>query len=424
MHLKIIIYSISFHLFFFFLQVIEKVSMVGVAIFYKFDDIWSCLSNVHTLELQHTKITDRSVMLISDYCFQLKSLNLFCCLKVTDVGLTYLSQKKLPLKSLNVERTSVSFKAVASVLKNIPSIEELWFDNVPKAIFEATGLNDTLEEISNGVTFNLKNIVILNNPLRPKSHLTSLLEVCRVVCPLITDLTVTEITTAEQLHLCSLFEELKIANLQCSTTISHELCINYFLTVRGDKINTLTLMTFSLSLDVLVKSCPNLEHLTLEYPSFENIPASDIDKKFSLLKTFNLLNDVMVTEENIKSIVYIISSSPLLQELSFQLCNFSERITEILLKYPKNLKVLSFSNTPIEASFLKEILSVHDNLIELRIDNSGITCDEYDDLMDIVDNMERKIHVVWADYSAAIKALYDADENIILRNMKRQIMKL
>lgn len=391
--------------------------------FFNFNRVWCYLPNVHTIDLQHTNCTNYSLSLITENCILLKNLNLFGCCKVNDAGLTHLIDAKLPLESLNVEGTSVTYKGLASVLKNIQSLQKLWHSNVPRAIFEVLGLNDSPEITDEGTTFNLNNIVISNNSFRPENHLISILRVCQSTCPYLNDLTITEIVTEKQLSLCSSFPELKTVNLQCSLVNQHGLSINNFLQIRGDKIQSLSLMSFSLSLNVLLQNCPNLEYLTLDYPQFEDIPLFGLDRIFSNLKVFSL-HTFVVSEENIKSVNYIISSSPNLEELIMIRCELTDEITDNILTYPRNLRALNLSNTSVEASFLEEVLKVHKELKLLRIDNSGITPDEYDDLMDIVDGLENKVHVIWADYTEAIRLLYNTDSNGLFRVMKRQVLKL
>lgn len=385
--------------------------------------MWSYLPNVQTIDLQYTNCTNLSLSLISENCPHLKNLNLFGCSKVTDAGLIHLVNSKLSLETLNVEGTSVTYKGLASVLKNIPSLQKLWHANVPRAIFEVLGLNDSPGTGTRDKSFNLNNIVITNNSFRPENHLISILKVCHSTCPYINDLTISEIVTEEQLSLCSLFTDLKSVNLQCSLVSKHSLNIDNFLQMRGEKIKLLSLLSFSLSLGVLYQNCPNLEYLTLYDPNFESIPTTYLECLSPSLKSFNLHN-FHVSEENIKSVSFIISSSPNLEELSMIHCELVDEITDIILRCPKNLRVLNLSNTSVQALFLEEVLKVHTKLEILRIDNSGITPDEYDDIMDIADNLETKVHVLWADYTAAIRELYNTDLNALCHVMKRQVMKL
>lgn len=404
-------------------NVIEKVSLKDVPVFFNLNSVWNYLFNVQTVDLQHTNCTNVTLSLISENCPHLKNLNLFGCSKVNDVGLIHLINYKLSLESLNVEGTGVTYKGLASVLKNIPSLQKLWHGNVPRAIFEILGLNDSLGTATTDKIFNLNNMVITNNSFRPENHLVSILKVCHSTCPYINDLTISEIVTEKQLSLCSLFPDLKSVNLQCSLVSKHGLSINNFLQIRGERIQSLSLLSFSLSLGVLLKNCPNLECLTLDYPNFENIPQCDPDLSFTNLKLFNLHN-FLVSEENIKSLCCIISSSPNLEELNMIRCELVDEITHAILSYPRNVRALNFSNTSVEASFLEEVLKVHKKLKILRIDNSGITPDEYDDLMDVADNLENKVHILWADYTEAIRQLYNTDLNALFRVMKRQVMKL
>lgn len=394
-------------------------------IFYHFDSVWSYLPNVITIDLQNTNCSNPSISILSENCRSLKILNLYGCSKVNDSGLTYLINNKLMLESLNVEGTSVTYKGLACILKHMSSLKKLWHANVPRAIFEVLGLNDTVKTVSENITFNLNNIVISNNAFRPENHLISILQVCQSACPFINDLTVSEVVTENQLTLCSTFTDLKTVNLQCTLVSNNELCINDFLKMRGEKINTLSLLSFSLTLEVLLTSCPNLECLVLDYPSFDSIPFKDSNPECNLenLKIINVHNFLM-TNENVRSIAHLIALSPNLEELNMCRSALSSEITDAILSYPKNLKVLNLSNTSVQALFLEEVLKVHKKLKVLRIDNSGITPDEYDDLMDIVDSMDNKVHVLWADYTEAIRQLYSTDLNVLVNVRKRQILKL
>lgn len=307
------------------------------------------------------------------------------------------------------------------VLQKIPTVSKVQFDNMPRALFEAKGLNDIMG-IDNGLVFKLTNLTVLNNPMRPENHLTTILEVCVESCPDIKDLVVSEIMTPVQMQLISQFENLETAFLQCSTIVSPKLGINGFLGIRGDRLRVLSLTSFSLSVEVLASCCPNLEALTLQYPTFHEVNNPELS--FPCLKMFNLQNVLLDSSENQISATSIISASPNLQELHIICCQFSEEMQEVILNCPKKLLMLNFSNTPVSTEFLEEILHVHTGLVKLVLDNSGITSDDYDDLMDLVDDMERKVYISWADYSEAIRELFYQDESTFNNRQKRYILKL
>lgn len=371
--------------------------------------------------LANSNSTDKSVAIISENCRELKILDLFGCEKVSDKGLNLLCQKEPPLESLNVEYTSVSYKGVAMILKTIPSISKLQFDNMPRAIFEAKGLNDVLG-VSNDRIFKLTNLTVLNNPMRPENHLTTILDVCTVCCPQTKDLVVSEILTDAQLRLTSHFEHLETVHLQCSTIVSPKLGVDNFLGIRGEGLRVLSLTSFSLSVEVLARCCPNLECLTLQYPEFQEV--RDTELSFPLLKMFNLQNVSLDSSENQTSATCIISSSPNLQELHIVYCQCLEELREVILNSPKKLVMLNFSSTPVCTEFIEEILQIHTGLVKLVLDNSGISSEDYDDLMDMVDDMERKVYISWADYSEAIRELFYYDDSVFNNMQKRYILKL
>nr|XP_042899816.1 uncharacterized protein LOC107443221 isoform X1 [Parasteatoda tepidariorum] len=399
-------------------SVITKFSMAGIKKFYNSDSFLRHLQNIQVLQLSETNCTNRSVEIIADNCSQLKSLDLSGCVKVTDAGLILLCGKSPPLECLNVEYTSVTYKSVALVLKNIPTLTKLSFDNVPRAIFEAIGWHD-FSEVNDNQIFNLNNIVILNNPMRPENHLTAILKGCIKVCPFIKDLIVSELINEEQLDLCSQFENVVAVHLQCSTIVNPKLCINNFLQLRGDKLTSLLLTSFSVSIEMLANYCPNLEELTLQYPAFQQTTHRNII--FPHLKTFCLQHVVLELEENQLPSSCIISSSPNLRELHISFCVFSDEMQDVVLHCPKQLKILNFSNTVVSPQFIQDILEEHTDLSALVIGNSGISMADYDDIMDLVDERESKVQVVWADYSEAIRELfYDVTHNV----HKRCILKL
>ncbi|GIY80687.1 uncharacterized protein CDAR_283791 [Caerostris darwini] len=387
------------------------------------DNFLRHLSKIQVLQLYDTICSDKSMAIISKNCTELKSLDICNCSRVTDKGMETLCSSQPPLEYLNVEHTSVTYKGVSLVLKNIPSLTTLHFDNVPRAIFEATGLNDT-SGISNSMVFNLSNLVILNNPMRPENHLTAILNACTVSCPHIQNLFVSEIITETQMQLISTFKKLKIVSLQCSTIVNPALCIDNFLQVRGNQLTSLSLTSFSLSVKLLARCCPNLENLSLQYPSFEDVDGFDFSSNtglsFEYLKMFNLQN--VSLEMNKDQISFIISSSPNLQELHVVYCHFSDDIRDIILHYPKKLTLLNFSNTVVSAEFIEEVIKTHNNLDKVFIRNSGISSVEYDDIMDMVDEMGKEINISWADYTEAIRELFYLDDSVF--NSKRYILKL
>ncbi|KAG8199554.1 hypothetical protein JTE90_009395 [Oedothorax gibbosus] len=402
-------------------SVVTAFSLSAIPKFYFSDCFLKHLTRIQVLELPNTNTTDKSLEIISENCGELKSLDVFGCEKVSDKGLKFLCQKKPPLESLNVEHTSVSYKGVAMILQRISTISKLQFDNMPRAIFEAKGLNDIMG-IDNGLIFKLNNLTVLNNPMRPENHLTSILEVCVESCPDIKDLVVSEIITPEQTQLISQFENLETAYLQCSTIVSPKLGINGFLGICGGKLRVLSLTSFSLSVEVLASCCPNLECITIQYPSFHEVNNPELS--FPCLKMLNLQNVSLDSSENQISATSIISSSPNLQELHIVHCQFSEVMREVILNCPKKLLILNFSNTPVATEFLEEILHIHTDLVKLVLNNSGITSDDYDDLMDMVDDMESKVYISWADYSEAIRELFYHDDSIMNSRRKRYILKL
>ncbi|XP_035218846.1 uncharacterized protein LOC118192063 [Stegodyphus dumicola] len=407
-------------------KVIIKFSMAGIKHFYSRDYFFSHLTKVQILELADTNCTDRSLRIISENCPDLKSLDIYSCENVTDEGLMYLCEKKLCLESLNVECTSASYKGVACVLKSIPSISKLHFSNVPRALFEATGLNDPLAEKKEKV-FNLSNIVIINNSLRPKNHLTEILKVCTRLCPMVNDLVVTEILSNEQLFLCNSFENVQTVYLSCSEIVP-SLCSNEFLQIRGENLRQLNLSNFLVSAEVIAKCCPNLEALTLQKPIFQGVKQLNSDEmhvNFPCLKVLKFQTATFDSKESLNLFEYVIASSPNLEEIIMHFCVFPEQIDEVILKYPKKLRSLNFRNTDVSVSFIQEAIRMHKCLVNVTIENSGISTEEYDLIMDMVDEMERRIHVHWADYSEAIRLLYDFDNEANFNiSHPRYILKL
>ncbi|GFS51455.1 uncharacterized protein TNCV_549141 [Trichonephila clavipes] len=404
-------------------SVIISFKMPGIKKF-NCDHFLKHLAQIQVLQLADTICSDNSMAIISENCSELKSLDVYNCSRVTDKGLEILCKGNPPLHYLNVENTAVSYKGVALVLKEIPSLKMLVFDNVPRAILEATGLNDT-SGISNYMVFNLSNLCILNNPLRPENHLTAILNACTVSCPKVQSLITSEIITAEQLDLISVFKNLVNVNLQCSLLVNPKLSINNFLQVRGKTLTNITLTSFSLSIKVLLSCCPNLISLGLQYPLFEDeidIDSSARNFSFPSLKVFNLQNASL--ENNGNQISYIITSSPNLEELHMVHCHFSEEMRDIILNYPKKLTLLNLSNTIVDAEFVEEVIKIHNGLDQLVLRNSGITTTEYDDLMDMVDDMEMKVNILWADYTDAIRELFCFEDSITNNTRKRYILKL
>ncbi|XP_054714046.1 uncharacterized protein LOC129223543 [Uloborus diversus] len=379
------------------------------------------LCKVQSLILSDTNCSDKSLMTIADVCVDLKELDLYNCEKVSDKGLIYLSDKKPALEFLDVYETSVTYKGVALILKNISTISELKFNNVPRAIFEATGLHTTLEE-SEERTFNLRNLVILNNPMRPESHLTAILKVCSTFCPYVNDLTVTEIINEEQLYLCSTFVELKTTRLSLSSVVQPKLSINELLERRGSQITSLSLTSFALSVDVLAESCPNLQYISLSSPSFEDTHSSTIN--FPCLKILHFRHSVLKSVDGNNLYENIISCSPNLEELHIVSSESLESLTDVILGYPEKLRVLNFSNTIVDIDFIQKVIKKHEKLSTLNIDNSGVSCADYDDLMDMVDDMGRSIRIVWADYSSAIRELYSTDFGLVFQRLHRHVLKL
>lgn len=387
-------------------SVILKFSMANLNNPYDIGNLLWNLSSVEVLELRNTNCTDKTMKIIAEKCHSLKSLDVRKCEKVTDIGIKCLCRGKLALKQLNINDTAVTYKGVAHLLRNMPSVIELWHRYVPEAVFEAVGLNDILgDNVNLNLQFNLINIIIMNNTMRPEIHFIEIMKACAKYCPHIKELFVTDIVTNEQLVLCSAFRNVETVSLSCFNSSSPNLCINSYLKELGNNLHTIRLGSFIMSIEVLSQCCPNLKNVTLGYLSFEKSHVRREEISFPHLKllTFEKIN--FETAENAAAASIIISASPNLEDFRALNCLSPNAIIDAILKFPQKLTSLNLSSTIINIETVHIILA-HIKIKRLVIENSGITEAEYDDLVDMLEEKGSDVHIIWADHSATIRALF------------------
>lgn len=367
--------------FFFALQSVTRLSLMGAFNFHHLQPVLSHLPNVRKLELEYSNCDDSTIKIIANNCPLLKELNVYASL-VSDEGMRHLcfpKDHKLQLESLTVSRTCVKNKGILMVLKYMPSLKVISHENLSYVISRG---------LANNVLNHLLNLTYIEI-----HHARTELQSVAKLCPNIRHLFVKHIESSEQLLSCCAFKNLEEV---CLSYVSHRcstLCADPFLQTCGYFISNLSLENFVLSVDVLVKSCPNLELLELCDPRFEGPPTTDL--KFEKLKHFKIYGSSLLSREDVMSPAFIIMSSPKLESMSLQYCFIGPHMEDVILSCPTILLQLDFTESLVSVHFLQEVLFKHKRLQCLIIENSGLNSDDFENLFHIIDQLNHPVNLLW-----------------------------
>lgn len=319
-----------------------------------------CVPNITALNLTGTLITNEIVLLIRKMCPNLRTLNLSFCESLTSKAiqnLCYLNNELVgypSLESLNISETHIGMNGFAFLLKHLTSLKVLHFTPAVLWFYRIHGrlLDDNAG--SKGIAkYNITNFEYSEATPYATAELDQVLELLSIICPLMEDVTIRKKINEYTFHLLGKFKCLKQLNLYNINyyfpTVAPS--ISPFLTARGSMLSNLKLYSkISLSVDVLIKFCPNLESLELCSILYEDFESPVKPKNAAQLNKLRILclNNLSFNEtKDFKSVALLLRSSINLINVTIQSArHFTDKIAKVILKLPY-LEAVDFSFTDI-----------------------------------------------------------------------------
>ncbi|GFR17637.1 uncharacterized protein TNCT_307641 [Trichonephila clavata] len=337
-----------------------------------------CVPNVTYLNLRWTYCTDSLLSLIRKMCISLTTLNLSNCRSVTDTGMTNLCNVNKrdtgfdSLKALNILKTKVSYKGVNIILKHLTSLQWLSCDSLSRILYNL----HKSDLHSNPVRYNLRNFEYSQSPVTLKQ----MLEVWTVMCPFVTRICIQDKIDENDLQLCTKFQCLKKLKIVSINYFPRETVISPFIMLKGAMLTELEIMHATVSVEVIVKSCYNLQRIFFFNVTFENFNTSIANNelhKLVNLKSLTVKHINFHREFAFKSIHLLISSSKNLNELYIQYVeHFSDNLADVILELPR-LTLVDFSFTDIQTSTLLRFFTC-ERMTRIRIDGCPLISDSQD----------------------------------------------
>lgn len=311
------------------------------------------------------------------------------------------------LKKLCVVGSNIRDDGVKYFLKNLPSLEEIDYPELPLVLY-SLHKNDLscLDKIE---PYNIATLDLISVAHTP--FFAELLKICLSICPHLKSLTC-GLVTKDELNFFPNLPDLEQLNIE--SFADTEININSLLKAKGAKLTSLSVTNCTISISVLVESCPRIKELVLNRVHF--LFDEDYKPVFSSLSscTFESIN----VSTSAKAISLLLSSSAKLESLSFKRCNLlSSEIKTHILKccelYP--VKKVSFCCSVIEKEYIKDLLLNCHTLIYLNIDGCFESADE-DELLKFAEILVNKPmidvsdHLDISDYEEYLNGNYELED--------------
>ncbi|XP_054714477.1 uncharacterized protein LOC129224082 isoform X3 [Uloborus diversus] len=339
-------------------------------------DIFSHLKNITVLNMEDT-CNDDALKNIAKYCPHLVELNIADS-PITKEGFSkYLCQKNernevpnLNLRRLNLDGTEVDDDVTKLILTSFPHLELLEAPCMPCVLHE---MHD--KDVDQNNIANLKKYKLIHLDAIMCTHLASspqLLKVYASVCPDVRILTLI-VVNPEQLNTLTTFTKLENVNLESDESFPLPVA-NSFLSSRGAGLTVLKLNGFSISVEVLINSCPRLEELCLKDTFFQPV-AETSKKELKFLKKIYLEGAVFIDVATSTSLSTLISSTRKLEKICISCCGhftdeFKEAIKYCCINCP--LRKVYFYHSESDLPMLQSILLSSRSLKVLRVVNSSL----------------------------------------------------
>ncbi|GFT62619.1 uncharacterized protein TNCV_3095791 [Trichonephila clavipes] len=353
----------------------------------KLDEIGHGIENIY-FDLSKMEDLENAVVFLKNVLLKLQNLKILhlisisddtildmlpsCCAKleelfiinssISEKGLISLCQKvnkgdekPLNLRVIDLSGTTQINDGVSYLLKYMPSLEVIVYQDLDLVLsnMHKHDVHQASEDKYNLTSFT----VPYSCTSKCLSPVQDALCILSMFCPFIKVLSV-PIESKQELQSIS-----KLSGLEdfSATDISptHDLDLNWFLKQKGGALKRIEIRQFSISVENLVESCPNLESFTFEatnfYLSNPNTNLKRLNNLYELHAKCILYRDISK-----QAVINILNFSPMLESLSFCHCDFKipdEYSTE-LTKYCENsnLHVLKFYNCDIYVAMLQTIL--------------------------------------------------------------------
>ncbi|GFY50573.1 uncharacterized protein TNIN_412411 [Trichonephila inaurata madagascariensis] len=319
------------------------------------------LQNLKILHL-HSFVDDTVLNMLPSCCAKLEELRIPNC-AVTEKGLKSLCQKEknggetpsLNLRVIDLSGITQINDGVSYLLKYMPSLELIVYEDLD-FVLSNIYKHDVLKASED--KYNLTSFTIpfsfLSKRLSPLQGAFCILSMC---CPFIKVLSV-PIEIEQDLESISKLSGLEDFSASDNSP-NHDLDLNWFLKQKGGALKRIEIRQFSMSINHLVESCPNLESFTFEATNF------NLSNPNTNLKRLNNLYElhvkcVLYNDMSKQAVINILNFSPKLESLSF--CHsdlkFPKEFSTELTKYLENsnLCTLKFYTCGIYVTMLETIL--------------------------------------------------------------------
>lgn len=313
------------------------------------------------------------------------------------------------LKKLCIVGSNIRDDGVKYCLKNLPSLEVIDYPELPLVLYSL--YKNELSCLDKIEPYNIVTLDLISVAHTP--FFAELLKICLSMCPHLKSLTC-GLVTKDELNFFPSLPDLEQLNIE--SFADTEININSLLKDKGGKLTSLAVTSCTISISVLVESCPRIKELVLNNVHF----LFDEDSKpvFSSLSscTFASINENY--SECARAFSLFLSSSTKFESLSFKRCNLlSSEIKADILKccelYP--VKKISFCFSLIEKEFIKDLLLNCRTLNYLNIDGCFESADE-DELLKFAEILVNKPeidisdHLDISDYEEYLNGNYELED--------------
>ncbi|GFU84522.1 uncharacterized protein TNCV_1818531 [Trichonephila clavipes] len=356
---------------------------------------------------------------------------------ISDKGLISLCQKEnngdethsLNLRVIDLSGITQINDGVSYLLKYMPSLQRIVYEDLD---FVLSNIYKHDVHKASEDKYNLTSFTVpysyTSNRFSPLQNSLCLLSMC---CPFIKVLSV-PIKSKQDLKSIS-----KLSGLEdfSATDISptHDLNLNWFLKQIGGGLKRIEIRQFSISVENLVESCPNLESFTFEGTIFLPDPNTNLKQLNNL---YELHAKCILYDNNAKRAVWnILNLSPNLESLSFSYCDlkFPEEYRTEITKYCENsnLRILKFYDCAIYIAMLQTIILTCSSLKTLVLfEGHDIDSNIMKGLFQFPPSFKNKVEISYKDdrsfaTTKVIKSqLQDINVNASERTVRRKLKDL
>lgn len=314
---------------------------------------------------------------VARFCPNLEVLNVMGSGNVSDEGIRYLCQpverreKKrknshpaddqddMPcprLKEITLYRTAVEDGVMEDLMKKLPSLERVDYDNLPIVFYNLHQEELELGSLDSARKYNLVHLDLsFCTDFSYSRYFDKILEVCVAVCPKVKSL-FCPVFKSEHLDLCCkppLVEELYLCSFEDSGVD-----VSDFLKQKGGQLTSLSLRKCVVSLSTLGQYCRHLKELKFDRVTIHDKENDPVHHLFYNLERLIVRKPDLSKTENCRALCRILTSAPALEKLLFVMHNtMTPEMKAGILQCCERfaLKHLYFW-CPVDAEFLRDVL--------------------------------------------------------------------